>query len=286
MTLSSAARRSNIASNWSMRQEQLLTVLIPLHKAGPWVPTVSETIERCPKGCRILVSDRTHEDGALAALKSAHGSDSRISFLDAKGAPGWREHVNWLLSQVHTELFSIMAQDDSIEQGYYEQLVAAHCADRRLAISFGSILAYNIPGRSGTLRFPGLPFKTAQAAPWEEAIELAARWNLGIAYRGVIRKQYARSIAPTVQDRFADVIWVFGLALHGYLREVASATYHKRYHQESVHATWSPLTIEERCRYLSAELQRRFRFRPFTLAHRRGKLLDRLRGAAHIAPSH
>ncbi len=254
----------------------LLTVLIPLHKARSWIDVVSENIRCCPMDCRILISDRTLADDALSALKNLHAHDTRIYFLGKKGTPGWREHINWLLPKVKTRFFSILAQDDSISNEYYEKLLEAHQRDPRLAISFGSIIAHNLPGKSEPVRFSGLPIKTGVNKPWEEAIELAARWNLGIPYRGVIKGNCTRKVAPTPGDRFADFVWVFGIGLKGYIQEVEGALYHKRYHDRSTHLTWAPLTAEERVRFLTKELKRGLLFWPFEVKKRVSHLLTRL----------
>jgi hypothetical protein len=227
------------------------------------VSIVSETINRCPPHCRIIVSDRTLADDALYQLKTLHAADRRILFIEQLGAPGWREHVNWLLPKVKTEFFSIMAQDDSISDCYYEKLMEAHMQAPNLAVSFAPIIAHNLPGKSEPVRFESLPFETGLRKPAEEAIELARKWNLGIAYRGVIKRKIARTIARTPKDRFADFAWVFGLALRGHLREVKEATYHKRYHPGSAHAEWGLLTSDERLELITSELKRVFFFRPF-----------------------
>lgn len=255
----------------------LLTVLLPLHQARGWVDVISENIKRCPKDCCIMISDRTLADDAICILKTLHAKDRRITFLGKKGTPGWRGHVNWLLPKVKTRFFSILAQDDTIADGYFEMLLEAHQRDPGLAISFGSIIAHDLPGKTEPVQFAGLPIKTGVNKPWEEAIELSARWNLGIPYRGVIKRNYARAIAPTPSDRFADFVWVFGIGLKGYLHEVKGAIYHKRYHDESAHANWRPLTSDEKIRFLEIELKRGMFLRPFELKKRVSQLLSRLK---------
>jgi hypothetical protein len=68
------------------------------------------------------------------------------------------------------------------------------------------------------------------------------RWNLGLAFRGVFRREVAvgRGIfLPSVPGGVqADVAWTFGLALHGPFRRVPDVVIEKRYHQASAQAAW------------------------------------------------
>ena len=238
-----------------------VTIFIPLHSALRWVDNISEVIRNCPKDALIVVSDRTLEDNALKILRDVHRLDPRLKFLAVSGNPGWREHVNWFLPQVRSEFFSIMPQDDCISRGHYESLLAALDADPTRGIAFGRIEAHGIPGKNAPVLFPAMPPPPSFSAwqdPWRAAIALDRDWNLGIPFRGLIRKGLLLPILATPQDRFADQLWVLGMSLTAKLVEVPQAIYHKRYYPESTHAEWMPLSNKERLVALQAEVERRF----------------------------
>ncbi len=222
-----------------------LTVAIPLHRAGSWVETVSANIERIPARSRIVLSDETQADDALDRLAHRFRGDPRLTIRRKPGRPGWREHANALISEARTELFSILPQDDAISPGYYEKLVETLDRSPSAGIAFGTIHTVDIPvGADGPMAGP--PFALGARVPWREALELDDRWNLGIPWRGVIRRTVLLPMTATPGDRFADQIWVFGMALVAHLVEVPEAIYTKHYHLDSVHGNWAPLAIEER----------------------------------------
>ncbi len=242
---------------FSSRPSARLTVLIPLHRALPWLDNISANIEWIPSDARIVISDETAEDNALDGLKRRHRRDLRITFRKKIIPSGWRLHANRLLASARTEFVAILAQDDRITPGFYEKLVAALDATPSAGVAFGPVEAEGLEGQPST-RFPGPPFPTATRPPWREAIELDRRWNLGIPYRGVVRRDVVQPIPSTPGDRFADQIWVFGLALTAHLIEVPDAVYIKRYHADNTHSDWTQLTPEERRTALEDQVRQRF----------------------------
>lgn len=245
------------------RQQAGLTLIIPLHAARPWVENVSEIIKNSPASARIIVSDQSFVDDALEILKEKHRYDARLHFSAVAAEVGWREHVNWLLPRVETEMFSIMPQDDSFSPGYYEQLIAALQSDPDAGIAFGRMDAFGLNGMDTPVRFESMP-DVGGGEHWEAAIKLVEQWNLGIAYRGVIRTRLRRPVLPTPGDRFADLVWMYGLALSTKLVEVQGAIYRKRYFKKSTHAQWEPLTETERYQLFLREMRRTFTFRVST----------------------
>lgn len=239
-----------------------LTVLMPLHGALPWIDDISANIELIPAGARIVLSDETESDDALARLLDRHRGDPRVRGRRPKRSdnPGWRAHANALLGEARTELIALLPQDDRIMPSYYEKLVEALDRTPGAGLAFGSIEA--IGYATEPTRFPGPPIPLGVQTPWEEAIELDRRWNLGIAYRGVARRGLVRPIPATPSDRFADQMWVFSIALVSYLVEVPDATYIKRYHVANTHTRWSPLTPSERLAALSTAINERLEGEP------------------------
>ena len=93
-------------------------------------------------------------------------------------------------------------------------------------------------------------------------MKLDQQWNLGIPYRGVVRRRLARPIPPTPGDRFADQAWVFSIALVSHLVEVPDALYIKRYHSSNTHTDWLPLSSAERLEAFRPEIERRLKHMP------------------------
>lgn len=230
-----------------------LTVAIPLFHAAPWFDTVAENISRIPQDARILISDETCSDDTVQRIAAHFGEDPRIRLRRGNGSPGWREHCNALIQECDTELFSFLPQDDQIEPGYYEKLVAALDAAPAAGIAFGS-LYFEGPQFPSPSRQPSPPFPTGSLEPWMEAVDLDRQWNLGIAFRGVMRRDRMRAIPPTPGDRFADKLWIFGMALTCRLVEVSDAVYRKRIHERNTFTRWRAFTTGEWKALLKAEI--------------------------------
>lgn len=237
-----------------MLRRPRLTVAIPLHRAAGWLDVVCRNIERAPADTRIVLSDQTLRDDSIARLRGRLRHDPRIRFRARAGAAGWREHINQLIARCRTPLFSILPQDDDISRGYYEQLVAALDASPSAGLAFGRIRTIGWPGRE---ELAGPPFALGIKEPWREAVALDESWNLGIPWRGVIRRELLLPMLPTVGDHFADQIWVFGIALVSHLLEMPDAIYVKRFHSENTHRSWRRLTEAERQAVKLREIDRR-----------------------------
>jgi hypothetical protein len=222
-----------------------LTVGIPLHRSEPWIHNVAENIAALPAGTRVLISDVTRDDDALAWLRRRFRRDRRVRFLDESAPPGWRNHWNLLLAHGDTELFSWLSHDDFVTAGYYERLVLALERFPKAAIAWGPIVMLGdvwVPP-SG---LAGPPIELGVDRPEYEAIALAGSWNLATAVHGVFRRAWARPLPAMRGDRFADQVWVFGLGLSGHLVEVGDAIYVKRHHPDNTHPEWEPLGTVER----------------------------------------
>lgn len=231
---------------------------IPLFRARPWISNVAKNIGRIPPGVRIVLSDDAGNGGVLRELARKCRGDSRIRFRIREGVPGWRAHMNELIAESSTELFSFLPQDDRIAPGYYEKLVAALDGNPGAGIAFAPIVAVGHPKPGRRTGFPGPPIELGRRPPWEEAVELDRRWNLGIPFRGVIRRACLQPIPETPDDRFADQIWVFGMALGAHLVEVPAARYLKYYYPGQTHGAWLPLAGEERLAALERQVLLRF----------------------------
>ncbi|QDU49029.1 glycosyltransferase family 2 protein [Gimesia panareensis] len=256
----------------NLHSEARLTILMPLHQAARWVDTISTTIDRSPAASRLIISDITQVDDALQLLEDRHLGDERITFRRDAGVADWRVHANKLLSLVETEFFSIMPQDDEFYPGYYEELIAALDARPSAGLAFGGIDKLDMQ-RMEMTRMERVPCELGVKPPWREAIHLDLHWNLGIPYRGVVRREFNRPL-PMFPHDYADQIWVFSIALSTYLVEVPSAIYLKRYHDTNTHHTWKPLIGDRRLEILLHEIDTQLASQPAERRAARRKLIQ------------
>jgi hypothetical protein len=223
------------------------TVLIPLHRAWPYLSAIERNLAALPAHSQILISDRTHCDHALEVLRLRHGQDPRLRFLDRRGPGGWRRHVNALLPLVQTPMFCIVGQDDCVEPGYLEALEASLDRYPSAGLAFGRIRAVGLEEWRASELWQPPPLALGVQKPWEEALALDMQWNLGIPYRGLIRRELLLPIQPTPGgDSFADQLWVFSIALVSHLVFNGAAVYEKHYHPAATHQHWRDLSSRER----------------------------------------
>ncbi len=237
-----------------------LTVAIPLHHGKQWEQIVVENIRRIPEDTRIILSDEVSSDDAAANIARQFENDPRIKVRMKNGAAGWREHYNALIRENETELFCILPQDDTIETGYYEKLIAALDQNPHVGLAFGSMVATGDSLLHGKIsaprgKIPSPPFKLGKTTPWIEAILLESYGHIGVSIRGVMRRETLRLIAQTPDDRFADLSWIFGIALKTYMLEVPDAIYTKRYYSHSTHSRWKILSAQEHKNILDSEIR-------------------------------
>ena len=184
-----------------------------------------------------------------------HKGDRRVQLVEGRGEPGWRKHINQLIDANTTPLFSILPQDDSISSGHYESLVSALHDQPAAGLAFPKLHAVREGEDDIDLGSP--PFELGKRPPWGEAIALLREWNLGVAWRGVVRRRYLRPMLATPNDAWADQIWVFGIAVEAHLVEVPEAVYRKRYHDSNTHGNWARLLAQELHDLQVAEIDRR-----------------------------
>ncbi len=216
-----------------------LTIAVPLHRAGPWIDGVVDTIEKAPAWSRMVISDASHLDDSLDRLADRFRGDHRITVISRPEQLDWRGHANLLLDEATTDFFCWMPQDDLLSpELYFELLVDALEADAGRVLAFPTVLRRVTRGRIvrrevGPVRFPPPPVELGSGRPEIEAVEMLRRWNMAVAWRGVFRRVSARPIPPTVDA--PDLAWAFSLGLAGHFVEVPEARYLKRFHRDSAH---------------------------------------------------
>ena len=193
-----------------------------------------ENIRRIPADAIIVLSDEISSDDTAQQIEASLPGDARIRVRMRHGLTGFHHHCNALIAECDTELFSFLPHDDLIAPGYYDELIAALDNESTAGIAFGRVIAER-RGRTYT-SLPELPKWVGTFETWMEAVLLANVWNLGIAYRGVIRREVLSAMpAPTPGYAYVDELWVFRMALCNRILEVPSTRYHKRYYSTSTH---------------------------------------------------
>ncbi len=227
----------------------LVTVAIPLYRSIRFLDVITENIQRLDyPNLEILVGDRHLADDTVDRLHKRFPNDTRLRFITARDEVGWVAHYNLLLAEGSGEYFLWMPHDDSYPAGYVGALV------ERLEATPNSILAFGPCDTEGT---NGKPHKTWPAPPFSPtetwtprtALRMFFGWNIGVAMRGVFRRSKVIEanlwLPHATGDAYADVCWLFGVALLGRFEFVPETRCLKRFYPGSTHTTWrAPRAVE------------------------------------------
>ena len=205
----------------TMPRRPRVTVAIPLHRSAAFVDVVSANIDRiADDDVEILVSDRTLFDDALEVLRQRHAHDPRISFLRSTGRPGWVDHYNALLRRARGRYFMWMAHDDDFEADHVIRLCATLDVNPDALLAFGRLCVIDVEGNPVEVSYlPELPIALGSMPRADEEISLLHHWNLGIASRGLCRRDEILrrrfTIRHTPGDVDADAFWAFAVVCAG-----------------------------------------------------------------------
>lgn len=233
------------------------TVLIPLHESATWLQTVCGNLARLAGHVSIVVSDATGRDDTLSVLEREWGGREGITLLGARSLrPGWVAHYNDLLARVRTPRFLWLAHDDDIDATHVTILSRTLEEHPEAAGVCGLLEPIEGPGLIRVPQ-PRLPSPATDRFRFR-ANQLLFEWNLGVAFRGLFRRERVGPIpATTARDEWADLVWLYGTCLEHPLIQTDRTIYRKRFTTTSTHAAWRARFHPLGLPYLVREISRR-----------------------------
>lgn len=233
-----------------------VTVLVPLHRSGPYIEIVASNLERLAGGCQLVVSD-VHDDRVIDDLRERLADSDAIRWLGPREVePGWVAHYEDLRQHVETPFFLWLPHDDEIDLDYVVRCRAA-LDDPRVVAATGVIETVRGPGLLD-IECPPMPDVGHARRYVARANELLFEWNLGVAFRSVFRTDAVPPLVDTNErSEWADIVWTYGVVLDGELVEVPEARYRKRFYEESTHSRWRPGVHPRALPHLHREVFRR-----------------------------
>ena len=230
-----------------------VTVAIPLHRSARWVDTVVGNVRRIHGAARIVISDATEADDALARLRHEL-QDIDVEWLPRRDVePGYVPHYNELMARASTPFFMWLPADDEIDADY-----VAHCASRLredpdLIMCVGHVVS--VPGEGMCEpTFALMPASGGSPSAVARVTTLTLDWEPWILFRSVFRRSALHPIRETDAGAAADALWITGLLGCGRAAQAPTAIYRKRFYGESAHVSMRQLTGPERARYAYREL--------------------------------
>lgn len=226
-----------------------LTVGIPLHESGKWLPVIRENLSALNGNARVIVSDVDERDDTLERLSDEFTGVQDFEFVGRrKLASGWAHHCNDLKSRAKTDYFMWLPHDDSIGSDWVLAGIHALNQNPTASIAFGPMILHN----EGTGAETELVFQSdnARLDARERLVESFRRQFVtrhpafGHAFRGV-QRQALTGFLPTegspdidrAPDWKADVFWAANALARGPFVPT-TAVYWKRDGMESASSAW------------------------------------------------
>jgi GT2 family glycosyltransferase len=220
-----------------------VTIAIPMYRSKRFLRVIRQNIRHLDlPDAEILLSDRHGDDDAMDMLQAEFGHDPRIRFLRASDRIGWVDHYNELLQQATGHYFMWMPHDDTFPRHYVPTLLADLERDSSIWLSFGTLYSvFRQPRRVEIGRLPNWQIPQHWSA-WC-GLRWFLFWNMGVPMRGLFDRErvlaqqlFLKSVPPA--NHYADIYWLFALALRGRMHYNPAAFTVKRMYATSTSGVW------------------------------------------------
>ncbi|HEU4848926.1 MAG TPA: glycosyltransferase family A protein [Terrimesophilobacter sp.] len=202
-------------------------------------------VRRLSDHAAITISDASGEDDTLPLLRTELASVADLEWLGPRSiAPGWASHCNDLLERSTEEFFAWLPHDDEIGSDWVVHAESRLDAHPDTVLALGTVVPVHEPGvTSGGFRIDPAAFTgSPDGSRIRQAVETCMLGDtslLGAAFRGVMRRSRAAPLPLTQnEDEWSDILWAVRMLARGPFVAMP-ATYGKRWHPLSAHASWS-----------------------------------------------
>lgn len=220
-----------------------VTIAIPIYHSKRFLRVIRQNIRHLDlPDAEILLSDRHGDDDAMDLLQAEFEHDTRIRFLRASDRIGWVDHYNELLRQATGRYFMWMPHDDTFPRHYVPALLADLEADPTIWLSFGTLYSvFQKPRRVEIGRLPDWQIPQNWSA-WC-GLRWFLFWNMGVPMRGLFDRErvlahglFLKPVPPA--NHYADIYWLFALALRGRMHYNPVGFTVKRMYATSTSGVW------------------------------------------------
>ncbi len=212
-----------------------VTICVPIFEAGSFLQETLDAISRQNfSDFRVIMSVDRGSDNS-AAICRERLSDPRFSLVEQPDRLGWVGNCNWLIRHVETEFFCIIPHDDIIHPDYLGLLLNFLTSRPEAVNVFCDLQGFGD-------RSPFIVQNEVRGTPFRRVIDVLLNHFSSVSFRGLTRLG-ARDDPPLLPETLeghwaADTAWLMTLALRGELCRLPATLYRKRYHSNSVHASW------------------------------------------------
>jgi hypothetical protein len=227
-----------------------ISVGIPLYRSRPFLSSLRANCAAlaAEENVEVIISDRHGLDDTLDMLCAEWDHDARFRFIKAGDCLNWVEHLNLLLREARGDYFRWMPHDDCFPAGCLTPLIDRLESAPSVILAYGPTRGIDASGirRPERDRLSSYPVPPGQNWTFQHSLDLFWEGFCDGAFKGLFRRREVIDaglfIRPTHGLVHAERAWLFGVSLLGGLAEEPASIYLKRYHSDSLHAAWRPVT--------------------------------------------
>ena len=192
--------------------QQRVTIGVPIYRGKLFLEESLDSIQKQTYPELEVIMSGDGPDPECEEICRKFLNDSRFRLVVQPQRLGWREHTNWLMSQVQTEFWHLQEQDDVIAPTFIETLLK-HAVDQpEAAAVFGDVLTFGTWESKITMSSVTGSVVMRQMKLMHEHFE-------GVAPLGLIRTEALRMCGGLPANEFenfaADTALMAGLKLLG-----------------------------------------------------------------------
>lgn len=212
-----------------------VTVCVPIFEASKFLGETLVGIKRQNfTDFRVMMSVDRGRDNSAAICRD-YLIDSRFFLVEQPNRLGWVKNCNWLIRHVETEFFCIVPHDDIIHPDYLGLLLELLNSRPEAVNVFCDLQGF---GESS----PFVVQNEVRGPRFRRVLDVFLNHFSSVSFRGLTRIGTSGDL-PLLPDALeghwgADTAWLMVLALRGELCRLPATLYKKRYHSNSVHASW------------------------------------------------
>jgi GT2 family glycosyltransferase len=219
----------------------LVTNAIPLYRSKPYVEIIKANIEAIDyPNVEILISDRHQLDDAIVDLEMHFEHDPRVIILKAEDELSYAQHYNLLLGVGSGKYLRWMPHDDSYPVCALKQKVEILEHNPHYVLVNGPWYKLDSQDQVAEVHYP----MKSRLGKWsyETALFVGFGDYEAHAFKGLFRRDVAVArriwLFDTKRVISTERCWEYAMSLAGEFYCLNTFLYHKRYSQDSTHATW------------------------------------------------
>jgi glycosyltransferase involved in cell wall biosynthesis len=215
--------------------QQRVTIGVPIYDGKLFLEESLDSIQKQTYPELEVIMSGDGPDPECEEICRKFLNDSRFRLVVQPQRLGWKEHTNWLISQVQTEFWHLQEQDDVIALTFIETLLKHAVEHPEAAAVFSDVVIF------GTWESK-ITMSSVTGSAFMREMKLIHEHFEGVAPLGLIRTEALRMCGGLPENEFenfaADTALMAGLARWGELQRLPLELYQKRIHANNTHASW------------------------------------------------